>query len=145
MLHKLDLVYSDGREETKLIHTVPGEQVSIYPKRDKIRLANHRVFKYEFPEHPTLCPAIVKLGGVRKIMPWGVECHPKTEITDIVVIKKRKNKPRKKSWKFESSSGGGTYKVTKDGDKLKCDCMGFWRSKGNCKHVKEVRNELKLK
>jgi hypothetical protein len=27
-------------------------------------------------------------------------------------------------------------------DKLKCNCMGFWKSKGNCKHVKEVRIEL---
>lgn len=143
MLHKLDLVYDDGTEETKIFHTVPGEQVKIYPERDKIHFSNHKVFKYEFPEHEGLVPVIVKLGGVKKIMPWGVECHPKTTLDDIRIIKKRKNKPtQKKTWKFESASGGGTYKVTTQYGKLKCDCMGFWRSKGNCKHVKEVRLEL---
>ena len=76
-------------------------------------------------------------------MPWGVECHPKTTIDDIEVIKKRKNKPRQPTdtWSFTSSNGNGTYKVTKHGDKFKCNCMGFWRSKGNCKHVKEVRDK----
>ena len=143
MLHKLDLIYKDGREEVKIFHTEPGEQVKIHPRRDGITFANHKVFKYEFDEYPGLCPAIVKLGGKHKIMPWNVECHPKTTIDDIKVIVKRKNKPKeKKTWKFESSNGNGTYKVTKQGDKLKCDCMGFWRSKGNCKHVKEVRKEL---
>ncbi len=49
-------------------------------------------------------------------------------------------KEQSKEWKFESSSGGGTYTVkqTKTG-KLICDCPGVWRSKDRkCKHIKEV-------
>ena len=143
MLHKLDLVYDDGRKESKIIYTKPGEQVTIYPQRDGIKSAGHKVFKYEFDEWKGLCPAIVKLGGVKKILPWGIECHPNTKITDIIVTKIKPIKPKstKETFKFKSSSGGGTYKVTKDGDTIKCDCMGFWRSKGNCKHVKEVRGQ----
>ena len=145
MLHQLDIVYKCifHGEESKIIHTEPGEQVKIYPKRDGIKFANHKSFRYEVPEWKGLCPSIIKLGGVRKIMPWGIECHPKTTIDDIEVIKKRKNKPRQPTdtWSFTSSNGNGTYKVTKHGDKFKCNCMGFWRSKGNCKHVKEVRDK----
>ena len=148
MLHKLDIVYKDifHGEESKIIYTEPGEQIKIYPKRDGIKFANHKSFRYEVPEWKGLCPSIIKLGGVRKIMPWGIECHPKTTLTDIKVIKKRKNKPRQpthpiNTWSFTSSNGNGTYKVTRHGDKFKCDCMGFWRSKGNCKHVKEVRDK----
>lgn len=142
MLHKLDLIYDDGRKETKIVHTTHGEQVEIFPKRDGITFCNCKTFKYEFDKHPTLCPAIVKLGDRHVIMPWGVICHPETNIEDIHIKVKRKNKPTVKieKWEFESDSGGGTYVVSKQGDKLKCDCMGFWRSKGNCKHVKEVRN-----
>tara|TARA_R100001460_G_scaffold85799_1_gene127106 strand:- start:147 stop:596 length:450 start_codon:yes stop_codon:yes gene_type:complete len=148
MLHQLDIVYKCifHGEETKIIHTEPGEQVKIYPKKDGIKFANHKVFKYKFKEWEGLCPAIVKFGDKKVIMPWGVECHPKTTIDDIEVIKKRKNKPRqpKSTWEFTSSNGNGTYKVTKHGDKFKCNCMGFWRSKGNCKHVKEVKAKLNL-
>ena len=147
MLHKLDIVYKCifHGEESKIIYTEPGEQIKIYPKRDGIKFANHKVFKYKFKEWGGLCPAIVKFGDKKVIMPWGVECHPKTTIDDIEVIKKRKNKPRqqvqpKSTWEFTSSSGNGVYKVIKYGDKYKCDCMGFWRSKGNCKHVREVRD-----
>jgi len=145
MLHQLDIVYKCifHGEETKIIHTEPGEQVKIYPKRDGIKFASHKVFRYEVSEWKGLCPSIIKLGGVRKIMPWGIECHPKTTLADIKIIKKRKNKPRQPTdtWSFTSSNGNGTYKVTKHGDKFKCNCMGFWRSKGNCKHVKEVRDK----
>jgi hypothetical protein len=52
----------------------------------------------------------------------------------------------KETWKFESSSEKGLfYKVTKQGDKLTCNCSGFYRcldrNKG-CKHVQEVRKQL---
>jgi hypothetical protein len=45
-------------------------------------------------------------------------------------------------WNFKSSDGKGKYQVRQDMGKLKCNCMGFWKSKGNCKHVKEVRIEI---
>ena len=39
----------------------------------------------------------------------------------------------------------GTYKTTYDPNKktYKCTCMGFWRSKGNCKHVKALKEKNK--
>lgn len=143
MLKELYLEHKDGRSETKLLHLNPGEQVSIQPRRDGITFSNCKTFVYKVPKHPYLSPTIIRLGGKYKIMPHGIECHPKTTMDDIKVIVKRKNKPRvkKEKWTFESSNGNGTYTVTKQEGVIKCNCMGFWRSKGNCKHVKQVRNE----
>ena len=145
MLHELHLEYDDGRTETKLIHTIPGEQITIYPQRDNIKHSWHKVFKYCLPKHNLLTKAIVKFGDRYVIMPHGIECHPKTTMDDIEIIETRVNKPRQekpKTWDFISSDGKGKYQVRQDMDKLKCNCFGYIRSKGNCKHVKEVRIEL---
>jgi hypothetical protein len=67
-------------------------------------------------------------------------------LKDVEVIEKRVNKPREekpKTWKFKSSSGGGVYEVRMTPYGLKCNCMGAIRSKQNCKHIKEVREEIK--
>ena len=77
--------------------------------------------------------------------PDKIKCHPKTSIDDVEVIQKRVNKPREekpKTWKFESSSGGGIYEVRMTPNGLKCNCFGAIRSKQNCKHIKQVRTEL---
>jgi len=149
MLKKLTIKYGDGRQDEKIVHVENGKQVKIYPKLFNIAFAHCKTFKYEVEQHDVLCPAIVNFNGKYKIMPWGIECHPKTELSDIRVIKKKKTKskqklqtqqkPTKQTWKFDSSSGGGTYTVTKIGNKLKCDCPGTWRAKDRrCKHIKEV-------
>ena len=81
-----------------------------------------------------------------KIYPANIECHPNTTLNDVEVIEKRVNKPREekpKTWKFESSSGGGVYEVRMTPYGLKCNCMGAIRSKHNCKHIKQVREEIK--
>ena len=46
---------------------------------------------------------------------------------------------------FESKSGLGEYKTSynPNNNTFKCNCMGFWRSKGNCKHVKALREKIK--
>ncbi len=36
-------------------------------------------------------------------------------------------------------SRGNTYRVTKQGDKWKCDCPGF-RFRSSCKHTKKLQN-----
>jgi hypothetical protein len=78
--------------------------------------------------------------------------HPKTTLDDVVeylieeqLLEEKVEAPEVKvqMWEFKSASGGGTYIVTlnKHGNP-KCNCPGTWRSKGRCKHVKEVEKEL---
>ena len=147
MLAELTLEYDYGRTEVRV---VPIEESTIYPKKEGIRHASCRPFKYEVPKHNYLCVAIVKFGDRYVIMPSGIECHPKTTLNDIKEIEsteqirvekelKQPKKEEKKSWKFESASGGGTYFVTQTPKGLKCNCPGTWRAKDRrCKHIKEV-------
>ena len=141
MLKELYIIYDDGREERKLIHTPPGNQVTLYPQRDGIKLSHCKTFTYKVPKHDYLPVAIVNLNGKKVVMPTGIECHPETTLDDVREIVKRKNKKREKKqlWKFDSSSEGGTYTVQKVGDTLRCNCPGTWRAKDRrCKHIKEV-------
>ena len=55
----------------------------------------------------------------------------------------KKEKTEKKTWTFKSSSSDAVYTVRQvDSSSLKCNCPGAWRSRGNCKHIKEVRTSL---
>jgi len=105
---------------------------------------NTSVFKYEY-KHPYIPPSLITFptNGEKYIMPGSIKVHPKTELSDIRWIKPKKKveKVEKETYTFESSSGSGVYTVTKIGDKIKCSCFGYVRSKGNCKHVKEVRGK----
>lgn len=150
MLHELHIEYKDGRNEHKIVHTKPGEQIKLYPQRDGIVFAHHKVFKYEVPKHPYLPICVVSCypKNYKKIYPYEIKCHPKTTYSDIIVIQKRVNKPREekpKTWKFKSSSGDGFYEVRMTPNGLKCNCFGAIRSKQNCKHIKQVREELEIK
>ena len=145
MLHQLELEYKDGTKEIKIIHTEIGETITIYPQRDGIKHAGHKVFKYYIPRWRGLTKAIVRFENRYVIMPHGIECHPKTTMNDIVIVDEPVVKPPKikeEKWNFMSSDGKGKYTVRQDMGKLKCNCMGFWKSKGNCKHVKEVRIKI---
>jgi hypothetical protein len=83
-------------------------------------------------------------------MPSYTPCIPETTLDDIEVIESNKpkvvvEKPQRKQWMFESSSGDGFYQVTENMGKLKCNCSGFWRVKDKekgCKHIQEVKKEL---
>jgi len=44
MLKELYLEFEDGRKERNIIHLNPGEQVKIYPQRDKIVISNCKTF-----------------------------------------------------------------------------------------------------
>jgi hypothetical protein len=152
MLKELYLEFEDGRKETKLIHLEPGEQVKISPQQDGIVTAGCKTFKYQVPKHKYLTKMIVCFGDKTFIYPAQIECHPKTTLDDVVeylteeqLLEEKVEAPEVKvqMWEFESASGGGTYIVTlnKHGNP-KCNCPGTWRSKGRCKHVKEVEKEL---
>jgi hypothetical protein len=142
MLSKMFIEYEDGLKVEKIVH---NSETSF--KTKSIKSASCQPFKYQVDKHPYLCIAIVQMGNIKKIMPAGIVCHPKTTLEDIIEIDTTpvevKEKPvEKKKWMFESSSSEGFYQVTENMGKLKCNCMGFFRSRGNCKHIKEVKKEL---
>ena len=107
------------------------------------------VFKYTY-EHPQLPPTlfVAPISGKKFIVPIWKEVHPQTTLADIEWIKPVKVEipVEKNTWTFESSSEKGIfYKVSKQGDKLTCNCSGFYRCKDRnkgCKHVQEVRKQL---
>lgn len=151
MLYRMYIEYMDGYIEDFIEYREPNEIPTIYPNQEGIRHASCRPFKYEVPKHPILPKMIVRFGDKTLIYPSQIQCHPKTTLDDIkeieivekstsLYIKNETKKEELKEWKFESSSGNGTYfvKQTKTG-KLVCDCPGVWRSKDRrCKHIKEV-------
>ena len=148
MLKELYVKYNDGRVEKSIISVKKGDPVKIYPIQDGIVVAGCKPFKYIVRKHSSLCTSICKFPTKYMIMPQGIECHPDTQLSDIIheeaivkppveVIKKEEPK----TWKFDSSSGGGTYIVKMTPKGLKCTCPGSWRAKGGiCKHIKEVEN-----
>jgi hypothetical protein len=144
-LKQLIIVYNDGTKYTKI---VPSHKSTIKPIRDGIRHCDCSPFKYKVEKHRYLCVSIVKFGNKHFIYPQNIPCIPETTLDDIEVIDTDKpkeviEKPQRKQWSFESSSGDGYYQVTDNMGKLKCNCMGFFRSKDRrCKHIKEVEKEL---
>jgi hypothetical protein len=145
MLKELVIEYGDGRKETKIVLNKDAE---VSPLRDNITFCHCRPFKYKVEKHEYLPLAIARLSNKVVIMPAGIECHPETTLNDIEVINnlipKEPAAPREKhTWKFKSSSSDSTYVVKENWGKLRCDCMGSWRSKDRkCKHIKEVEQEL---
>ena len=63
-------------------------------------------------------------------------------------VKKPEPKPKvKKQPIIEthiSGSGLGEYKTKyyPESGKYHCSCPGYWRSSGNCKHVKQMKNKI---
>lgn len=139
MLWRVNIRYDDGRETDELIHS--ETPISIYPQRDGIKgaIVNRFMYEVEYPYHPTLYNAS---DGKRYIIPLWKEVHPDTGFEDIKWSTPTPPEEKKVTKKIEGSMG--VYKTTYDPNKksYKCTCMGFWRSKGNCKHVKELRENL---
>ncbi len=90
--------------------------------------------------------ALIEIRGKKILVPDWVEVHSKTTISDI-----KHNTPvvvevpvQQNEWMFESSSGGGFYKVKQNGLKLTCTCPGSWRAfDRRCKHIKEIEKLIK--
>jgi hypothetical protein len=148
MLKELYVKYNDGRVEVSIISVKEGDPTKIYPIQDGIVVAGCKPFKYIVRKHSSLCTSIVKFSTKCMIMPQGVECHPDTQLSDIIQEEtifrpqiKEVVKEEPKIWKFDSSSGDGTYVVKTTPKGLTCDCPGRWRAKDRrCKHIKEVEN-----
>jgi hypothetical protein len=142
MLYNVNIVYDSGQTTSEIIHSVTP--ISLYPKRDNIKSAVVSVHKYEV--EGSFHPGLLQLDdGKKYIIPKWTEVHPETTYDDIVWIQ-----PKKKKVIEHIEGSVGTYKTVYDPNKntYKCTCMGFWRSKGNCKHVralKEKNLEAKVK
>jgi len=124
-----------GVNITRIVHS--EETLSSYKNMDITRFK----YKHDHPVYPPLF--FVDKNGDKYLVPSWIKVHPKTTKDDIEW--KPKTFPKPKTWKFESSSSPGLiYVVKKVGDKITCNCSGFWRSKGNCKHVKSVKKGLDI-
>ena len=102
-----------------------------------------RLFKYDHEHY--MPPSLANFDGKRYIMPTWQKVLPETRLEDINWIKPKGKKSKKQKTIIKihtSGSGLGEYttKYYPDSDKYHCSCPGYWRSKGNCKHVKELRN-----
>lgn len=108
-----------------------------------------RVFRYEY-KHPHIPPLLIEIiEGSKFIVPGWIPVLKETTLEDINWIKpKSKEVPlEKNSWKYESSSEPGSFYIVRQrGDKLTCNCSGFFRVKDKnkgCKHIQETRLKLK--
>ena len=132
-----------GNKRSRIIHS-PTTQIGFNPTGFGSYI-HVSVFKYKH-EHPILPPGLVVRDDKKYLVPGWIEVHPETTLNDIIWKKpkiKKKDKFEKKTWTFKSSSSDATYTVTQvDSKTLRCSCPGAWRTKGNCKHVREVRESL---
>jgi hypothetical protein len=105
-----------------------------------------QVHKYQIES--MIPPSMVNTLSGKYIVPGWIPCHPKTELSDIIWVKKLSKKEQVKeidTWRFKSSSGDGEYVTKKNGFKFTCNCPGVWRAKDReCKHIKEVKKDLGL-
>lgn len=136
MLYSIKTVYDNGRSTNEIISSQPP--LTIYPKRDGIKTSMASVHKYEVEHHlpPTIFTS--PADGKKYLVPMWVEVHPDTTYNDVKWIK-----PKQKKIIEHIEGSMGKYKTTYDPNKktYKCTCMGFWRSKGNCKHVKTLKEK----
>jgi hypothetical protein len=136
MLYHIKYVYDDGRATDEIIHS--DKPLVIYPKRDGIKTSKSSIHKYEIES--TLPPTIYKSSQDNKVylVPMWIEVHPQTTYDDVVWIR-----PKAKKIIEHIQGSMGEYKTTYNPNKntYHCSCMGFWRSKGNCKHVKALKEK----
>lgn len=144
--HKVNILGQEIVYTNKFLKYTEKTNYGFKPSSSLISHAS-QLFKYTH-EHSYLPPTLVVLNGQKYIMPTWQKVHSETTYNDIEWIKPAKIEApvEKETWKFESSSEKGLfYKVKKQGDKLTCNCSGFFRAKDRnkgCKHVQEVRKQL---
>ena len=104
---------------------------------------NVKLFKYKHTDR--IPPGIVNINDKTYIVPGWKEVIKGTTLNDVIHIKPKvkvsKSKTVIKINKSSSSDAEYTTKYYPDSGKYHCDCPGTWRTRGNCKHVKQMRNE----
>jgi hypothetical protein len=141
-LFRVNYINKHGIEFSKIIFSEKFS-IGINPKN----FGNHitiKPFKYDY-KHEIIPPVLYLDSKGKKRLNTNTKVHPQTELEDINWLKpkqKVESTPEKKI-EFKSSSSNDIYYVTVKEKlgvvKYHCDCMGFIRSRGNCKHVKEVK------
>ena len=132
-----------GNLRSRIVHR-DSSQFTIRPKGFGKFIGVKR-FKYEHV-HSYVCPALTVISGKKYLLPDWKEVDPKTTLEDINWIKPKikiisKSKPITQTHISGSGLGEYTTKYYPDSGKYHCSCPGYWRSKGNCKHVKKMKNE----
>ena len=139
MLWSVKKRFQDGTITDEIISSPSPYVVNL--AKEKIVASMTKVHKYNY-EH-IYPPMFYKshIDSKLYLMPLGIEVHPETTMDDV-----NWTKPKLKKEIEHIQGSVGTYKTTYDPNKktYKCTCMGFWRSKGNCKHVKALKEKNKL-
>jgi len=132
-----------GNHRSRIIYKPDGEAFGFNPKGFG-PFVNVQMFKYEY-KHEVMPPGLIESNGKKYIVPTWKEVDPNTTLKDIEWIKPTPKVKRSKTVikTFSSGSSDATYttKYYPDSGKYFCDCPGSWRSYGNCKHIKQMRNE----
>tara|TARA_B100000212_G_C26984037_1_gene367852 strand:+ start:36 stop:491 length:456 start_codon:yes stop_codon:yes gene_type:complete len=133
-----------GNPRSRIFHRPDGEAFSFNPNGFGSFIAVRR-YKYEY-EHPVMPPTILELNGKTYLMPLWKEVVKGTTLDDIEWIKpkpkKKRTEPVIKTFTSGSSDNVYTTKYYPDSGNFHCTCPGSWRSRGNCKHIKELRNKI---
>ena len=134
-----------GNLRSRIVYRPDGEAFSFNPKGFG-PFVNVRMFRYEYKG--VIPPALATIGGQKYIMPSWQKVDPNTTLKDIQWIKPKPKVKRQetiiKTFKSGSSDAVYTTKYYPTSGKYFCDCPGSWRSFGNCKHIKQMRNETLL-
>ena len=143
-LFKFQNLNKHGNLRTRIVHS-PTSQFSFNPSGYG-KFVNVQRFYYEM-NHPYLSASLyTDNNGDKFILPLMEKVHPETTLDDIKSIKPKVKVTRSKTIEqtFNSSSSDTIYntKYYPDSGKYHCDCPGTWRTRGNCKHVKQMRNEI---
>jgi hypothetical protein len=95
--------------------------------------------KQTYHVQSSLRPAIVDLPKGTFVVPAWVEVPRGTTLDQIVWENEIQPKSNPSIIKVEGSSGS-TYFIQKIGNKYKCSCPGYFRSKDRvCKHIKQLK------
>ena len=131
-----------GNYRSRIVYRPDGEAFGFNPKGFG-PFINVQMFRYEYKG--IIPPALATIGGQKYIMPSWQKVDPNTTLKDINWVKPKPKVKRSKTVirTFNSGSSDAVYttKYYPDSGKYFCDCPGSWRSRGNCKHVKQMRNE----
>ena len=134
-----------GNSRSRIIYRPNGEAFSFNPK-GLGSFVNVQMFKYEY-KHEIIPPSLfINQEGQKYIVPTWQKVDPNTTLNDITLIKPKPKKEKRAKTVIKthiSGSGLGEYttKYYPESGKYHCSCPGYWRSRGNCKHVKELKNE----
>jgi len=137
MLFNIKLVHTNGEITESIVNTPVNTPLTIYPSNDvKHSFVQRVMYTYK----GVMPPAIVETTTGKYIIPSWTKVHPEATRADIKWIKDKPKPVKAKIFIFTSASMPGIeYQTIKVGNRITCNCQGYFRSGGNCKHVKEVR------